>query len=97
MKINISILPVLFLLHTVSAAGLLLFTDPAGESCARNSCSAFVSPVEVMDVVWGRRLSEANPGLPDVLTAIDGLNVLRCVLEQRQEKLKLYVMMSTPL
>lgn len=47
---------------------------------------SLLSPVEIMDVVWGRRLSEAHPGLPDVLTAVDGLNVLHCVLQQRQEK-----------
>lgn len=40
------------------------------------------SPVEVVDVVERRRLSEAHPSLPDVLTAVDGLNVLSGVLEK---------------
>lgn len=35
-----------------------------------------VLPVCVVDVVERRRLSEANAGLPDVLTAVDGVNIL---------------------
>lgn len=38
------------------------------------------SPVRVVHVVVRRRVSEADPGLPDVLAAVDGLSVQRCVL-----------------
>ena len=38
------------------------------------------SPVQVVDVVEGGGLGEAHPGLPDVLTAVDGLHVLHRLL-----------------
>lgn len=57
--------------HTRSAGTQQTFTQQA-------------SPVEVMDVVQRRRLSEAHPRLPDVLAAVYGLHVLGCILEHKQ-------------
>lgn len=44
------------------------------------------SPVEVVDVVERRRMSEAHASLPDVLTAVDGLKVLSGVLEKHNKE-----------
>lgn len=42
------------------------------------------SPVQIMDVVEGGRLSKAHSGLPDILAAVQRLHVLNRVLEMTE-------------
>ena len=57
------------------------YAEPAAD--VPNDCLIFWT-LSMKNLVQRRRLSEAHPGLPDVLTAVYGLHVLSCILQQRR-------------